>query len=175
MKEVPPFHLTDVIALVINRLDRVELWWNYGWNYMKFHPNSTRNSTTFKHLIIKTITLITVKSLHFYGSNLFLGHRKIRLFLVKSVLTRQQNQGTVFQTALFYLVIIPRLRPGLLSLCSVLSSRQTTKQPDNQTPTTKHQQPIIIYFYLLIFYFSTKQPDKKIHFAEKRKKRSLSR
>ena len=23
---------------------------------MKFHPNSTRNSTTFKHLIIKTIT-----------------------------------------------------------------------------------------------------------------------
>ncbi|MDD7127847.1 MAG: hypothetical protein PUH91_03355 [Prevotella sp.] len=56
MKEVPPFHLTDVITLVINRLDRVELWWNYGWNYMKFHPNSTPNSTTFKHLIIKTIT-----------------------------------------------------------------------------------------------------------------------
>ncbi|MDD6511067.1 MAG: hypothetical protein PUF52_07675 [Prevotella sp.] len=56
MKEVPPFHLTDVIALVINRLDRVELWWNYGWNYMKFHPNSTHNSTTFKHLIFKTIT-----------------------------------------------------------------------------------------------------------------------
>ena len=56
VKEVPPFHLTDVIPLVINRLDRVELWWNYGWNYMKFHPNSTRNSTTFKHLIIKTIT-----------------------------------------------------------------------------------------------------------------------
>ena len=56
MKEVPPFHLTDVIPLVINRLDRVELWWNYGWNYMKFHPNSTPNSTTFKHLIIKTIT-----------------------------------------------------------------------------------------------------------------------
>ena len=38
VKEVPPFHLTDVITLVINRLDRVELWWNYGWNYMKFHP-----------------------------------------------------------------------------------------------------------------------------------------
>ena len=46
-------------------------------------------------------------------------------------------QGTVFQTALFYLVIIPRLRPGLLSLRSVLSSRQqnnkTTKQQNNQT------------------------------------------
>ena len=67
--------------------------------------------------------------------------------------------GTVFQTAVHYAVIIPRLRPGLLSLCSVLSSRQillfccfvdwqccrrslqttrlqnnkTTKQPDNQT------------------------------------------
>ena len=34
----------------------VELWWNYGWNYMKFHPNSTRNSTIYKHLIIKEIT-----------------------------------------------------------------------------------------------------------------------
>ena len=64
--------------------------------------------------------------MHFNGSHLLLGNRKIRLFLVKSVLTRQQNQGTVFQTALFYVVIIPRLRPGLLSLRSVLSSRQTT-------------------------------------------------
>ena len=45
--------------------------------------------------------------------------------------------GTVFQTALFSSVIIPRLRPGLLSLRSVLSSRQqnnkTTKQQNNQT------------------------------------------
>ena len=32
--------------------------------------------------------------------------------------------GTVFQTALLFMVIVPRLRPGLLSLCSVLSSRQ---------------------------------------------------
>ena len=48
-------------------------------------------------------------------------------------------------------------------------NNQTTRQQNNQTPTTKHQQPIIIYFYLLIFYFSTKQPNKKIHFAEKRK------
>ena len=114
---------------------------------MKFHPYSTHNSTTRNHLIITMITplrwkggitnekkyfsgkrqenvLMTVKRLHFYGSHLLLGNRKIRLFLVKSVLTRQQNQGTVFQTALFSLVIIPRLRPGLLSLRSVLSSRQ---------------------------------------------------
>ena len=56
------------------------------------------------------------------------------------------------------LSLYPRLRPGLLSLRSVLSSRQIYLQPitNNQTPTTKHQQPIIIYFYLLIFYFSTK-------------------
>ena len=32
--------------------------------------------------------------------------------------------GTVFQTALLYLFLPPRLRPGLLSLRSVLSSRQ---------------------------------------------------
>ena len=57
-------------------------------------------------------------------------------------------QGTVFQTALFYLVIIPRLRPGLLSLRSVLSSRQTTwqhnhqttKQPDNKTTKQQNNQ-----------------------------------
>ena len=50
---------------------------------------------------------------------------------------RSMLSGTVFQTALFSSVIIPRLRPGLLSLRSVLSSRQqnnkTTKQPDNKT------------------------------------------
>ena len=32
--------------------------------------------------------------------------------------------GTVFQTAVPSLFIIPRLRPGLLSLCSVLASSQ---------------------------------------------------
>ena len=32
--------------------------------------------------------------------------------------------GTVFQTAFLTFLVIPRLRPGLLSLCSVLSSRQ---------------------------------------------------
>ena len=33
--------------------------------------------------------------------------------------------GTVFQTAILVMFIIPRLRPGLLSLRSVLSSRQS--------------------------------------------------
>ena len=32
--------------------------------------------------------------------------------------------GTVFQTVVFFMFVIPRLRPGLLSLRSVLSSRQ---------------------------------------------------
>ena len=32
--------------------------------------------------------------------------------------------GTVFQTVAFFLFVIPRLRTGLLSLRSVLSSRQ---------------------------------------------------
>ena len=32
--------------------------------------------------------------------------------------------GTVFQTVAFFLFVIPKLRPGLLSLRSVLSSRQ---------------------------------------------------
>ena len=40
--------------------------------------------------------------------------------------------GTVFQTALLlFLLVIPRLRPGLLSLRSVLSSRQNLLQTTN--------------------------------------------
>ena len=35
--EIPPFHLNTVITLIINELRMVELGWNYGWNYMKFH------------------------------------------------------------------------------------------------------------------------------------------
>ena len=34
----------------------VELWVEYGWNYMKFHPNSTPNSTLCKPLIIRAVT-----------------------------------------------------------------------------------------------------------------------
>ena len=54
--EVPPFHLRGVIYLRINMLGRVELWVELGWNYVKFHPNSTHNSTGNKLLIIITIT-----------------------------------------------------------------------------------------------------------------------
>ena len=54
---IPPFHLCMVTALIINGLSKVELWVEYGWNYMKFHPNSTCNSTLDKPLIIRVVTM----------------------------------------------------------------------------------------------------------------------
>ena len=52
---IPPFHLDDAIRLIINVLGMVELWVELGWNYVKFHPNSTYNSTINNLLIIKAI------------------------------------------------------------------------------------------------------------------------
>ena len=54
---IPPFHLRIVTTLIINGLSKVELWVEYGWNYMKFHPYSTHNSTLDKSLSIKDITM----------------------------------------------------------------------------------------------------------------------
>ncbi|MDD6511303.1 MAG: hypothetical protein PUF52_08885, partial [Prevotella sp.] len=54
---IPPVHLRIVTALIINGLSKVELWVEYGWNYMKFHPNSTCNSTLDKPLIIRVVTM----------------------------------------------------------------------------------------------------------------------
>ena len=54
--EVPPFHPWVIIYLIISALDKVELGVEYGWNYVKFHPNSTPNSTSHNPLIIITIT-----------------------------------------------------------------------------------------------------------------------
>ena len=45
-----------VTSLIINGLSKVELWVEYGWNYMKFHPNSTPNSTIRNSLIIRGMT-----------------------------------------------------------------------------------------------------------------------
>ena len=53
--EVPPFHLAVVIALIISELFEVELWVELGWNYVKFHPNSTYNSTIPNTLAIRRI------------------------------------------------------------------------------------------------------------------------
>ncbi|MDD6511536.1 MAG: hypothetical protein PUF52_10075, partial [Prevotella sp.] len=54
--EVPPFHLSGVIYLRINMLGMVELWVELWWNYVKFHPHSTYNSTIYNNLIINMIT-----------------------------------------------------------------------------------------------------------------------
>ena len=35
---------------------------SHGWNFMKFHPNSTPNSTLSKPLIIKAVTVLRWKS-----------------------------------------------------------------------------------------------------------------
>ena len=43
--------------LIINVLDEVELGVELWWNYMKFHPNSTPNSTTHKPLVFKAVTM----------------------------------------------------------------------------------------------------------------------
>ena len=41
---IPPFHLAVVIILIINGLFEVELVVELGWNYVKFHPNSTMSN-----------------------------------------------------------------------------------------------------------------------------------
>ena len=53
---IPPFHLGAVIVLIIKKISVVELVVELGWNYMKFHPYSTHNSTLFNVLILKVIT-----------------------------------------------------------------------------------------------------------------------
>ena len=53
---IPPFHLGVVNVLIIKKISMVELWVELGWNYMKFHPNSTHNSTLSNVLILKVIT-----------------------------------------------------------------------------------------------------------------------
>ena len=59
--DIPPFHLDVVIALIISDLPMVELWVEYGWNYEKFHPYSTRNSTLYNTLNIKHIAFLRWK------------------------------------------------------------------------------------------------------------------
>ena len=59
---IPPFHPCMVISLILNGLSKVELWVEYGWNYMKFHPNSTTNSTAPNTLILIVITPLWWKS-----------------------------------------------------------------------------------------------------------------
>ena len=60
-----------VIPLILNGLSKVELWVEYGWNYMKFHPNSTHNSTMYNILIIKDITPMRWKGGTSFAKNIF--------------------------------------------------------------------------------------------------------
>ena len=53
---IPPFHHDEAITLSASVLYVVELVVELGWNYMKFHPYSTHNSTLDKPLSIKDIT-----------------------------------------------------------------------------------------------------------------------
>ena len=53
---IPLFHHGEGITLSVSVLDVVELEVELGWNYMKFHPNSTTNSTTSNTLILIVIT-----------------------------------------------------------------------------------------------------------------------
>ena len=54
---IPLFHHGGDIMMSISVLDVVELVVELGWNYMKFHPYSTHNSTLDKPLSIKGITM----------------------------------------------------------------------------------------------------------------------
>ena len=50
---IPPFHLAVVITLIISELFEVELGVELGWNYVKFHPNSTYNSPSPNTLVLR--------------------------------------------------------------------------------------------------------------------------
>ena len=64
--------------------------------------------------------------------------------------------GTVFQTAALLLSVVPRLRPGLLSLRSVLASSQILLTFYDKISIEKNnkkiEKNIFVYFYLLIFF-----------------------
>ena len=44
------------MSVIVSTLGEVELGVELGWNYMKFHLNSTPNSTSCKPLIIRAVT-----------------------------------------------------------------------------------------------------------------------
>ena len=77
-------------------------------------------------------------------------------------------QGTVFQTATFFLSLTPRLRPGLLSLRSVLASSQiyTNHQPitDNHQPTTYNLNAnLALMSRELLPMYALKEPGSDFH------------
>ena len=76
--------------------------------------------------------------------------------------------GTVFQTAILVMFIVPRLRPGLLSLRSVLASSQicTNQQPitDNHQPTTYNLNAnLALMSRELLPMYALKEPGSDFH------------
>ena len=70
-------------------------------------------------------------------------------------------QGTVFQTATFFLSLIPRLRPGLLSLRSVLASSQIYT---NHQPTTYNLNAnLALMSRELLPMYALKEPGSDFH------------
>ena len=59
------------MSVIVNTLGEVELGVELGWNYMKFHPNSTHNSTMYNILIIKDITPMRWKGGTSFAKNIF--------------------------------------------------------------------------------------------------------
>mgnify|MGYP004457065361 CR=1 FL=1 len=86
---IPPFHLGDVIRLIIRVLDKVELWVELWWNYVKFHPNSTHNSTPSKPLIIKAVTVLRWKSGIRNHKKYFSGKRVEKVLTTVKIRTKQ--------------------------------------------------------------------------------------
>ena len=56
--------------------------------------------------------------------------------------------GAVFQTALFFLVVVPRLRPGLLSRCSVLASSQNLLAFYDKISIEKNKKKIYLFIFI---------------------------
>ena len=61
--------------------------------------------------------------------------------------------GTVFQTAAFFLVVVPRLRPGLISLRSVLASSQILLAFYDKISIEKNKKKNRKKIYLFIFIY----------------------
>ena len=74
-----------------------------GWNYVKFHPNSTTNSTTNIPLIINAITTARWKSGTSNNKKYFSEKRQEKV--LTSVKTRKNTRGTHIFTDFFCVLL----------------------------------------------------------------------
>ena len=70
-------------------------------------------------------------------------------------------QGTVFQTATFFLSLTPRLSPGLLSLRSVLLPAKSTPTTSQPPPATPQEAATVPTAFTVGYQPATKQPTTK--------------